>query len=435
MSFLTHYTERYIYFKISCPLCPITFPQNLKDNCRVVGMSSKSVFFILIIIVLTLFSFHAVAGAEPDALEQLIKIFEGKSLLSPQEVTKLRKILAKDQERLQKIERDIAQREKSLNEKERQLEAREAAVEKLEQSESAKRTSQTPSNATGKRPETVEDTHSGIALDVSYRDGLYFHDTKDDLFSLRIGGLLQTDYRYFSYHDENPQKNKFDLRRVRLYLAGRLYKYFSYKFEYEFQGASSREILDAYVDTQLSPFFSLRIGQFKEPFGLEHSTKDKNLVFAERSFGYYLTPSRDLGIMAHASFWKDRIYYGLGLFNGDGLDDSVGGDVDDPEWTGRLVLAPWKNRGYPFFDNLQIGGSLGYANIDRNNVNLSVRTTGLTEFFDVASSAKFNVIRNAGDRLRYGLELGWAYGPPGPLGGIYRRQVQGHRNQLGYFRF
>ena len=44
-------------------------------------------------------------------------------------------------------------------------------------------------------------------------------------------------------------------------------------------------------------------------------------------------------------------------------------------------------------------------------MSIHVKTTGLTTFFDVSSSAKFNVIREADKRYRYGAELGWAYGP------------------------
>jgi phosphate-selective porin OprO/OprP len=103
--------------------------------------------------------------------------------------------------------------------------------------------------------------------------------------------------------------------------------------------------------------------------------------------------------------------YGVGLFNGDGMDDATGGDVDEPEVTGRLVFAPFKKSGLSWLKDFQIGGSLSYARIDRNNVNINIKTTGLTTFFDVATSAKYNVIREADKRYRYGAELGWAFGP------------------------
>jgi phosphate-selective porin OprO/OprP len=65
----------------------------------------------------------------------------------------------------------------------------------------------------------------------------------------------------------------------------------------------------------------------------------------------------------------------------------------------------------PWWDGFQIGGSMSYAKIDRNNVEVEVKTTGMTTFFDVASSGKFNIIRDADNRFRYGAELAWTLGP------------------------
>jgi phosphate-selective porin OprO/OprP len=252
---------------------------------------------------------------------------------------------------------------------------------------------------------------AGSLLTAKYQDGLCLSTQDAGTFSLCIGSLVQTDYRYFHYDGADPNNNEFDIRRARLLLSGRLLQHFDYKFEYEFQGAESRNLLDAYVDILALPFASLRIGQFKEPFGLEQYTPDKNLFFAERSMGFYLTPGRDVGLMAHASLLKDAIDYYLGVFNGNGTDDSTGGDSDAPQITGRLVFAPFRNQGIAVVDDLQFGGSASYAKIDSNNVDIHVKTTGLTEFFDVSSNAKFAIIQNADQLTRYGAELGWACGP------------------------
>ena len=115
--------------------------------------------------------------------------------------------------------------------------------------------------------------------------------------------------------------------------------------------------------------------------------------------------------MAHGSLWQDAVNYGIGLFNGDGEDNSTAGDEDSPTWVGRLVVSPFKHWKMPVLENLQVGGSFAYGKIDRTNVNIAVKTTGLTTFFDVASSAKFNIIRDADSRTRYGAEFAWPYGP------------------------
>jgi len=252
---------------------------------------------------------------------------------------------------------------------------------------------------------------SSLVLKAEYDDGFCLSTTGEETLSLCLGGLLQVDYRHFRYESEDPNNDGFDIRRARLLLGGHVGDHFDFFFQYEFQGAASRRLLDGYANVHLLPFLSFRIGQFKTPFSLEQFTADKDLFFSERSMGFYLTPSRDLGLMAYASLWQDRINYGLGIFNGNGVDDSVKGDEDAPAVIGRVAFAPLRGLGNALWENLQVGGSLSYGRIDPTNVEIHVFTAGLTEFFDVASRAKFNIIREADSRRRYGAEFAWTYGP------------------------
>lgn len=368
-----------------------------------VSMSLKlpfsSFFLTALFLVFCVPSLSKTAHAEPSAMEQLLQILSTKAVMTQEEVKTVREALEKEKAERSAKEKEIEEKRKALVQWEKDLAEKEQALQ-------SKRV-ETPSTATGTEAAKPEST----PLRAAYDEGFQLSTPDPDFFSLRIGGLLQTDYRYYDYDDKDPNTNRFDIRRARLLLGGTMYRYFDYKFEYEFQGSGSRNLLDAYVDARFVPWASLRLGQGKEPFGLEQVTKDKNLYFAERSMGWYLTPQRDVGVMAHGSIFQDRINYGFGVFNGDGLDDATGGDQDDPEFAGRLVLAPFKTSGPDLLQDLQFGGSFTYSDIDRNNVQVQVKTTGLTTFFEVASGAKFNVIRDGGEKRRYGLELGWAFGP------------------------
>jgi phosphate-selective porin OprO/OprP len=355
--------------------------------------------------------------AGSKALEQLLEILERKGDLSKHEASSVRKAIMEEEEDFMKRKEELEAKERNLLEKERVLKERETDIstggivgkEKEGEIEAGvKVPSQRTSKKLGKSDQTVPEA---IPLEARYEDGFCLAASDEEMVSLCIGGLLQADYRYFKYDNEDPDKNGFDLRRVRMLLKGSLLRHFDYKFEYEFEGAGSRRLLDAYVDTNLLEEASFRVGQFKTPYSFEWLTKDKNLVFAERSMGAFLTPGRDLGVMAHGSLWQDAINYGIGLFNGDGMDDATTGDEDSPEWVGRLVVSPFKYWNKPGLENLQVGGSFGYSKIDRTNVNVNVKTTGLTSFFNVASSAKFNIIRAADTRTRYGAEFAWTYGP------------------------
>jgi phosphate-selective porin OprO/OprP len=355
--------------------------------------------------------------AGTSALEQLLDIFEKKGAINTQEANSIRQAISEEKNDLLKVKKELEAKEKDLLERERILREREKAIGVKEADNAGKvkigetgpgRTQQTAQKEMGK---SDRQTPTSIPLEARYKNAFCLSAPDEKMASLCIGGLLQADYRYYNYDNEDPNKDGFDLRRVRMLLEGSMLRHFDYKFEYEFEGAGSRRLLDAYVDANLLKKASFRVGQFKTPFSFEWLTKDKNLVFAERSMGYYLTPGRDLGVMAHRSLWQDAVNYSIGLFNGDGEDNSTKGDEDSPTWVGRLVVSPFKHWKTPVLENLQVGGSFAYGKIDRTNVNIAVKTTGLTTFFDVASSAKFNIIRDADSRTRYGAEFAWPYGP------------------------
>jgi phosphate-selective porin OprO/OprP len=388
--------------------------------------SGKGVFTMVRIIFMLVFSLlwcQVIPGmvtrseAGSSALEQLLDIFEKRGAISTREANSIRQVISEEKKELFKVGQELETKEKNLLERERILKERETAIGKREVTPAEKEeTIETKpkayiQTAPKEMDKSDQQALTSIPLEARYKDGFCLSAPDEKMVSLCIGGLLQADYRHFKYDNEDPDKNGFDLRRVRMLLEGSMLNRFDYKFEYEFEGAGSRRLLDAYVDANSMEEASLRVGQFKTPYSFEWLTKDKNLVFAERSMGYFLTPGRDLGVMAHGSLWQDAVNYGIGLFNGDGMDDSTRGDEDSPECVGRLVVSPFKNWKKPTFEHLQVGGSFGYGKIDRTNVNITVKTTGLTSFFDVAASAKFNIIRDADTRTRYGAELAWAYGP------------------------
>lgn len=252
--------------------------------------------------------------------------------------------------------------------------------------------------------------------------------TRDESAEFHIKGLLQADYKTYDYDLEpsgigtDPGTDKFDIRRARLITTGKLSPYFDFMLSYEFQGAGTRRLLDAYANVRMHDAFSLRLGQFKEPFGLEALSSDSNLFFTERSMGFDLNPNRDVGIMAFGDFYSGALYYRVGLFNGDGLDDASGGNVDEPEVCARIGASPFALTGIPLIEGIHLGASGSYIRTDLNNVNLGISTAGGTKFFSVSSNAKFNIIRNCDTRIRHGADAAWAYGPVALFGEYIQAQ-------------
>ena len=249
---------------------------------------------------------------------------------------------------------------------------------------------------------------------AGYNGGFYIKSEEAGGMALRFGGAFQTDYRYYAENERSD--NGFDIRRARIIFRGRLTRWFRFGMQYEFEGNEPRNLVDAYGDFVFRGSHGLKFGQFKEPFSLEWQTRDKGLFFAERSMGYALTPGRDLGLMLHGTFFDDAVIYGIGIFNGDGIDGtSREGEHDEPEITGRLVFRPFKNIGMAWAGAFQLGCSGSYAKIDLSNVALNVKTTGMAgsgrNIYILSHDTKFGVLQNAGDRMRGGIEVAWINGP------------------------
>lgn len=245
-------------------------------------------------------------------------------------------------------------------------------------------------------------------VEVVYEEGVHVR-TKDKSFDTRIGGVIQSDLAVYGSH--YPENNDFDIRRARLFVEGRMFDYFGYKFEAEFEGSSSNRLMDALINFDYFPYLQIQVGQFKEPFSLEHLISDKYLPFNERSMAYYLTPARDVGLMIHGTVLGDMINYGVGVFNGDGRDATRRNQKDDKEYTGRMVLKPFHKVDIPLVQNLQIGGSFAYARLDTSDLNVQIDTPARTTFFEVSSRAKFRIIQDVEERRRFGFEMAYTYGP------------------------
>lgn len=262
---------------------------------------------------------------------------------------------------------------------------------------------------------------------AGYKGGFYIKSEEEGGMELRLGGSFQADYRY--YAEKERADNRFDVRRARLAFRGQLTQWFLFGLEYEFQGNETRHLVDAYGEAVIKGAHGLRFGQFKEPFSLEWQTRDKGIFFAERSMGYCLGPKRDIGAMLHGSFLQGAVGYAAGIFNGDGVDGTSGGERDDPELAARFVVRPFQAASVESLRSFQIGCSATYARIDLSNVNLEVKSSGMAgsdrNIYELKQNTKFGVIRGADDRIRFGVESGWTCGPFAATGEYVRLQYRG----------
>lgn len=172
--------------------------------------------------------------------------------------------------------------------------------------------------------------------------------------SLALGGFIQANYEAGSTAPDarfNGLNNRFLLRRARLAVSGTFAENMSFKLESDFGNNSlsaktglSGQLTDAYVSWTKHPAASVRLGQFKTPFGYEQLQSDTKIYTIERSLpNDSLTIGRQIGAMAYGDVLEKRLSYSVAAFNGTGTN--VGSnDNQNFMWVGRVngVIADTK---------------------------------------------------------------------------------------------
>lgn len=161
----------------------------------------------------------------------------------------------------------------------------------------------------------------------------------------RISGFVQLRYQYQTLDGDNS----FDVKRARLDFKGDLAAKVDYRLQLEF--ASSPKIIDAFV--RYTPFkqFGIQIGQFKVPFTLENPYAPLKLEAIDNAMAIsYLAgfsdisgisaTGRDIGLSLFGTLAKGVIDYGVGIYNGAGINRSD--DNNRKDFAGRLNINPTK---------------------------------------------------------------------------------------------
>lgn len=166
------------------------------------------------------------------------------------------------------------------------------------------------------------------------KEGLKFESQEGD-FSIRVGGRLMVDAAFYD-DDVRELGNGTELRRVRIFVEGKIYRVWEYKAEFDFAGGEV-SVKDAYLGYKGFKSTLIQIGYFKEPFSLEEHTSSKYITFMERAMPNVFAPGRNIGIgfITHGDNWT----LAAGAFA-----ESVGDEPDGDEGyglSGRITFAPW----------------------------------------------------------------------------------------------
>lgn len=181
---------------------------------------------------------------------------------------------------------------------------------------------------------------AGIPLQATYDDD-FILEAADGAFQLKIRGNIHFDFRAYMAEDTGAP-HSFDIRRARIDLQGRLFRWITFRLQPEFAGTPY--IRNAWVDFGPLPWLHVRAGQMKVPFSSSWLTLDNNVNFIERGTSTPVHPFFDRGATLWGEILQGSLVYNVGVYTGAGVDgDAASGDIDDfKDLAARLFLQPFR---------------------------------------------------------------------------------------------
>ncbi len=276
------------------------------------------------------------------------------------------------------------------------------------------------SSTSESEPETTETepqvTAPAVSLVTADEDGFQFQSV-DNGFHLRLRGEVQTDGRFFVNDAAETGTNTFYIRRVRAAFQGTLYSAFDFLLRADF-GQGRVELIDAYIDANLSDAFSVQAGKMKAPVSLERLQSASDRKFIELSLPTGLLPNRDIGIQIHGNILNQHLQYQFGVFNG--VVDGSSGDTDafdSKDVAARLFAHPFRTSRVAALRGFGIGiaATTGtqYGDISASNLP-SFRTPARQTFFRFRSgSDELTAAIADGRRTRISPQVYYYVGPFG----------------------
>lgn len=260
----------------------------------------------------------------------------------------------------------VTEREKELLEMIRKLDERVQQLEKRldgTSSEPTSESSESKESKSEKKDKKDKDKPKDNDFRWYWKDGIRF-DTNDKNFKLKLGGRIQSDNIWVSPGSDldaaRMPTDGHEFRRARIFIGGTIYDNFEFKAQYDFTDGDA-DFKDVWLSAKKVPGLgTLKIGHFKEPFGLDNMTSSKNTIFMERSLPTSLTPGRNSGIALNRTVAKDRLGYSFGVFRDS--DDYGSASGTDYNVTARIHTRPWVNEDENRY--LHLGVSASHQNID-----------------------------------------------------------------------
>ena len=188
----------------------------------------------------------------------------------------------------------------------------------------------------------------------------------------RLTGFFQADAVWFDQElanqiavgngvaEDGDVQDGADFRRARLAAVGQAWDNIGYMLEMDFAFPGRPSFMDVWLEIDdVVGTSNLRIGQFRQPFGMDALTSVKELTFLERALPFSAFPFRQIGAMLYGNNEDETMTWAVSTFRFP--TDFYGGNVGDnggyamaTRLTGLLYHDVRENR------LLHIGGSYSF---------------------------------------------------------------------------
>ena len=156
---------------------------------------------------------------------------------------------------------------------------------------------------------------------VKEKDGSFTLESANGRNSIGLTGRMHFDYRDSDIdstgelgggrtddRDTASLADQFELRRARIGIKGKFAKDFKYELVTNIPGTATVDV--AYLDFAKYDQVQLRVGKFKQPFGLEELISSNNMTMMERSYLAQTAPSKKLGFQVMGTPTTGMTYAG-----------------------------------------------------------------------------------------------------------------------------
>lgn len=171
--------------------------------------------------------------------------------------------------------------------------------------------------------------------------------------AIKIKGYVQARYE----SDQTASSSDtFKVKSAYVVPYGTIVPGWDFEVEIDAADTAGKPLRNAFIAyTALKPYATIRIGQQKPSYSEEFWTSSSVIDTIERALAVTsLSAERDIGLNVFGELFKNKLDYGLGVFNGTGINTTDTNDIKD--FAGRLVFSPFKgSKGV--LDGLSAGGA------------------------------------------------------------------------------